>query len=187
MENHPPSNDLTLIQRVIEQDDAALAMLYDKYGAHVYGTALHILRNQVLAEEATQDTFMKVWKQSNRWDPERGQLKTWLMTIARYTAIDRLRAEKRESPWTAIGLDDMLNLIGQSNVIDDNIWFDAKQVEGLLKHLSTEQREAINLAFINGMSHSEIASKLRTPLGTIKSRIRDGLQMLKGLCLHESE
>lgn len=186
MENQIPSNDMTLMQRVMEQDDTALAVLYDKYGAHVYGTALHILRNQVLAEEATQDTFMKVWKKSNRWDPQRGQLKTWLMTVARYTAIDRLRAEKRESPWTAIGLDDMLNLIGQTNVIDDNIWYDAKRVEELLQHLSSDQREAINLAFVNGMSHSEIASKLRLPLGTIKSRIRDGLQMLKGLWLHET-
>jgi len=187
MKNHLPSNDILLIDRIRNHDELALADLYDKYGAHVYGTALHILRNQVLAEEATQDTFMKLWKQSARWDPDRGQLKTWLMTIARYTAIDRLRAEKRESPWTAIGLDDMLNLVGQSNVIDDSIWYDKKHVEGLLQHLSQEQREAINLAFLNGMSHTEIASKLKLPLGTIKTRIRDGLQMLKGLWLHETK
>lgn len=179
------SVDENLMQRIIDCDNTALAELYDKYGAHVYGMTLHILRNQELAEEATQDTFMKVWKQSTKWNPERGGLKTWLITIARYTAVDRLRAEKRSSPWTAIGLDDTLNLVGQSNVVDENIWYDANHAKELLKELSDEQREAINLAFFNGMSHSEISNYLKTPLGTVKSRIRDGLRVLKGLWSHE--
>ena len=187
MEKKLSDGDEHLIQRIVDCDNSALAELYDKFGAHVYGMTLHILQNQVLAEEATQDTFMKVWKQSAQWNPERGSLKTWLLTIARYTAIDRLRKEKRQSPWTAIGLDDMLNLIGQPNVVDENSWYDINHVKKLLEQLSDDQREAINLAFFRGMSHSEIAEVLKTPLGTIKSRIRDGLQTLKGLLSYERE
>ena len=182
-----PSDDEALMRRIIARDNTAIAELYDRYGARIYGMAYHILQNQTLAEEATQDTFMKVWKKSAQWDSERGRLETWLMTIARYTAIDRLRLEKRESPWTAIGLDDMLNLIGQPNVIDEKIWYDADHIRDLLNQLKQEQREAINMAFFGGMSHSEIASKLKLPLGTVKSRIRSGLQVLKGLWTHEPE
>ena len=180
-------DEARLIKRINARDHSALAELYDHFGAQVYGITHYILQNRVLAEEATQDTFLKIWNQSARWDPQRGRLAPWLMTIARYTAIDRLRQEKRESPWTAIGIDDLLDLIGQPGAIDENIWYDAKHVESLLSHLSAEQRQAINLAFFYGMTHNEIATRLELPLGTVKSRIRDGLQMLKGLWLHEAE
>jgi len=179
--------DEILMRRIEKQDNKAFAELYDRFGARVYGMTYYILQNQTLAEEATQDTFMKVWTKATKWDPKRGALITWLLTIARYTAIDRLRIEKRETPNIAIGLDEMLHLIGQTNVIDENIWYDKKVVENLLKELTPEQRESIELAFFQGLTHSEIAEKLDLPLGTVKSRIRDGLQMLKGLWLHESE
>lgn len=187
MTEQPPVNEELLMRLIARHDHSALAELYDHYSRYVYGMAFHILQNKVLAEEATQDTFMKVWKQSTRWNPERGALKTWLLTIARFTAIDRLRLEKRESPWTAIGLDDMLNLIGQPNVVDESIPFDIQQIKQMLGQLSEEQREAINLSFFHGMSHNEISQTLKTPLGTIKSRIRDGLKIMRGLLLHDTE
>lgn len=182
-----PSDDERLMQRIDAGENAALAELYDRFGSRVYSLSYHILQNQALAEEATQDTFMKIWTQATRWDSERGRLVSWLMTIARYTAIDRLRLEKREVPDNCIGLDDMLHLIGQKNVIDDHIWYDMTIVNRLLDHLSAEQRETINLAFFHGLTHREIASYLELPLGTVKSRIRDGLHKLKGLWLHETQ
>lgn len=185
MKQQTTPDDAALMARIAQRDNTALAELYDRFGSRVYGIAINTLQNRALAEEATQDTFIKVWTQSARWDPARGQLAPWLLTVARYTAVDRLRKEKQESPWTAIGLEELLGLIGKPNVIDENIWYDAKRVEDLLRELTPEQREAINLAFFHGLTHTEIAARLQTPLGTIKSRIRDGLTMLKGLWLHE--
>lgn len=187
MNKQQHSNEEMLMRRVTSKDHTALAELYDQFGSAVYGITHYILQNQVLAEEATQDTFMKVWKQPSQWDPKRGSLKTWLLVIARYKAIDRLRKEKRQSPWTAIGLDDMLHLIGQPDVVDENIWYDANYAKELMKELSEDQRLAINLAFFKGMSHREIAETLKTPLGTIKSRIRSGLNTMKGLWTRERE
>jgi RNA polymerase sigma-70 factor (ECF subfamily) len=110
-----------------------------------------------------------------------------VLTIARYTAIDRLRKEKRQTPLTAMDLDHMLNLIGQASVVEKTGWFDAELLRNLLQELPSEQMQAIDLAFFQGMSHSEIAARLDQPLGTVKSRIRQGLQTLRGLWLSETE
>lgn len=169
-----------LIRRIQTQDQTALSILYENYGGLVYGMALRVLQNTTLAEEVTQDVFMKVWKQAHQWDSQKGKFSTWLLTITRYTAIDRVRKEERRTPDVSVDLDKMLNLIGQEGVIDAG-WADSQVMRELLAQLSDVQREAIDLAFFKGMTHDEIASHLDTPLGTIKSRIRQGLINLKQL------
>src|SRR5262245_16062871 len=90
------SSDFELVRRIQAQDEDALAALYDRYADLVYSFALRTLQNSALAEEATQDTFVKIWYHADSWDPARGQFCSWLLTITRYTAIDRLRKEQRQ-------------------------------------------------------------------------------------------
>lgn len=182
MTPNPQVNVDDLIRRIQARDQSALSELYQQYGGMVYGMALRVLQNTILAEEVTQDVFLKVWKQPENWDSQKGKLSTWLLTIARYTAIDRVRKEERRTPDMSIDLDTMLDLIGDEGVIRPD-WVDSQLMRRLLAQLSDVQREAIDLAFFKGMTHDEIAIYLKTPLGTIKSRIRQGLMTLKQLWL----
>ena len=174
--------DLRLINRILRRDETALSELYAHYGAQVFGITLHVLQNRALAEEATQDTFLKIWNSAHNWDAQRGNLSTWILTIARYTAIDVLRREQRQVAASAVELDEMLVIVGQPG----GEALDGALMKSLIAQLPPDQIEAIELAFFKGMTHQEIAAYLRQPLGTIKSRIRSGLQMLRGIWLRET-
>lgn len=174
------SNESQLLKRIKDRDQSALSDLYQNYGGLVYGMALRTLQNETLAEEVTQDTFLKVWNQPDRWDAKKGRFATWLMTIARYTAIDRIRREERRTPDVSVNLDTMLNLIGEASVTREG-WADSRLMRNLVSQLTDVQVEAIDLAFFKGLTHEEIAEHLDIPLGTIKSRIRQGLIKLKQL------
>ncbi|MCC6612403.1 MAG: sigma-70 family RNA polymerase sigma factor [Anaerolineae bacterium] len=187
MPDATPPEEIALMRRICARDQSALAALYDQYAGIVYGITMRVLQNTTLAEEATQDTFMKIWKRAEDWDAERGKLVTWVLTIARYTAIDRLRKEQRQSPWTAIGLDDLLNALSSSGPVDSERFFDAQVLQRLIRQLPDDRIKVIELAFFRGMSHSEIAEFLQEPLGTVKSRIRQGLFDLKALWLQSQE
>lgn len=174
-----PPEDVRLIERLLRRDQTALAELYDRYSSQVYGLTVYILRDTALAEEATQDTFMKLWNSAANWDMTRARLGTWLLTLARYSAIDRLRREKRQTPGVALDIETMVVLIDQAGIHDA----DAALVQSLIAQLPPDQIQTLELAFFQGMSHSEIATHLDEPLGTVKSRIRSGLQTLRGLWL----
>ncbi len=176
------SDEAQLIKRIIHKDQAALSELYQRYGGLVYGLALRVLTNSTLAEEATQDTFLKVWNQAYTWDGNKGKLSTWLMTITRYTAIDRLRKEQNRSP-ASVALDDIEDLIGKRSFMDTPQGQDRQLLRSLMSRLPNEQIQVIELAFFQGLSHSEIADELTLPLGTVKTRLRLGLQKLKVLWL----
>ncbi|MBK8024535.1 MAG: sigma-70 family RNA polymerase sigma factor [Chloroflexi bacterium] len=177
--------DLRLINRILKGEEAALSELYVRYGAQVFAIALYVLGEQALAEEATQDTFLKIWHNAGKWDIERGELSTWIKTIARYAAIDVLRREKRQPATVALDLEEMLNLIGISDTPRSGESSEEELLKSLIAQLPSDQVEAIELAFFKGMTHNEIAVHLHQPLGTIKSRIRIGLQVLRGLWLQE--
>lgn len=169
--------DLNLIQRIRRQDQNALLELYQAYGALVYGLALRVLQNPGWAEEITQDIFLKVWQQPERWNPALGQFNSWLLTITRNAAIDRLRKERRPAA----------NLLeqGESPSITlnahDTLWYDGQVLRKLMEQLPNEQRQLIDLAFYQGYTHSELAENLNLPLGTVKTRLRMGLQKLRTL------
>jgi RNA polymerase sigma-70 factor (ECF subfamily) len=150
--------------------------LYQMYGSLVYGLALRVLQNPGIAEEVTQDIFLKVWQQPERWNPALGQFSSWLLTITRNAAIDRLRKE-RHAPVQSM---DYLEPVSRSQGIDSQ-WFDGQVLVNLLEQLPVEQRQLIELAFYQGFTHSELAERLRLPLGTVKTRLRMGLQKLKNL------
>lgn len=168
------------MEKIGQGDQSALMQLYARYGNAVYGLALRILHDTGLAEEVTQDTFLKVWKQSERWDADKGKLSSWLLTVARHTAIDRYRQLQRRLP-PGIPLEDAETALGQTAVVDTQQWADGQLLARLLTQLPSEQAQLIQLAFFQGMSHSELAESLELPLGTVKTRLRLGLQKLKGL------
>jgi RNA polymerase sigma-70 factor (ECF subfamily) len=176
-------SDIELMQRVAERDQSALSELYGRYGGPVYSLTLRVLQNSTLAEETTQDIFLKVWNQAESWDPSKGQLISWLLTIARYTSIDRLRKESRQPALTETALDDMPNILATRGLVDDPRWQDGRLLRSLMTQLPNEQIQVIELAFFQGLTHSEIAESTKLPLGTVKTRVRLGLQKLKNLWL----
>lgn len=174
-------SDSHLLQGVEQRDQKAFLTLYERYGNLVYSLALRVVRHQVMAEEVTQDVFLKVWQQPARWNPALGQFSSWLLTITRNAGIDRLRKERRH--WTpAYDYIDPLVEAGEKGAISENpYWFDGLLLARLLQQLPTEQRQLIELAFYQGYTHSELAENLQLPLGTVKTRLRTGLQKLRTL------
>jgi RNA polymerase sigma-70 factor, ECF subfamily len=174
-------NEVQLIRRIAARDQNALSELYNAYGGMVYGLTYRILQNSTFAEEVTQDIFLTVWNQASRWDATRGTLAAWVLSIARNAAIDRLRQEQRRPLRTALDLDEMLDFVGGNSTVDDPAWHDGRLLRSLMGRLPTEQAEAIQLAFFEGLSHTEISDRLKLPLGTVKTRVRLGMMKLKDL------
>lgn len=179
--------DVALMLRIVNQDQAALMELYERFGGQVYGLTLRVLQDPQLAEEATQDTFLKVWHKSEQWDISRGQLSSWLLTIARYAAIDRLRREQRHSSSTGPYLDSLADHASTPAAFGDRRWIDGQLLRQYITTLPQEQALVIELAFFHGMTHSELAEHLQWPLGTVKTRLRSGLQKLRSLWIESQE
>lgn len=172
--------DVELMQRIEVQDQDALMLLYGRYGSYAYSLALRILRDPGLAEEATQDAFLKIWHKSAFWDEQKGHLSSWLLTITRYAAIDRLRKEQRHTG-RAAQLLDTLDDPATSSSPGGRLWLDGQLLRELIAQLPQEQAQVIELAFFQGYTHSELAGLLDWPLGTVKTRLRLGLQKLRSL------
>lgn len=170
--------DIALQSQLMQQNQAALLTLYRRYGGLVYSLALRTLRRPGLAEEVTQDVFLKLWQQPERWNPALGQLSSWLLTITRNAAIDRLRREGRHhtDDWQPHD-----EAEPGPNTLDLGAWTDGQLLRDLLKQLPPEQRDLIELAFFRGYTHSELAEGLGIPLGTVKTRLRAGMQRLRTL------
>lgn len=158
-------------------DRAALRALYAAEAARLFGVCLRILRDRAAAADATQDTFLRIWDRADRFDPARGAARAWLAAIARHVALDLARARGRELP-----SDDPE--LGDAPVEDDptamlDATADATRLRACLEVLEEKNRRSILLAFVDGLSHAQIAARLETPLGTVKAWIRRGLASLK--------
>lgn len=172
-------NDEELLQAVAARNHDALMTLYRHYGNLVYGLALRVLRQPQLAEEITQDIFTKVWQRPERWNPAYGQFSSWLLTITRNAAIDRLRREERhrtESYGT-----EYEQPPSTAHFVDEPLWYNGQLLRKLMIQLPAEQRNLIELAYFSGYTHSDLADRLELPLGTVKTRLRIGLQKLRKL------
>jgi RNA polymerase sigma-70 factor (ECF subfamily) len=182
---HQSSADGALIARIAEGDEEALGSLYDRHSGSAYSLAYAVARNSADAEEAVADTFLQAWRRASSFDPRRGSVAAWLMTIARSRALDTVRARgrrgrvRREVERMAVdGAGAAWSPATDPPDMADELH--ARRLAGrLLSELSDEQRRAIELAYLGGMSHSEIAAELGEPLGTVKTRIRTGMQKLR--------
>jgi RNA polymerase sigma-70 factor (ECF subfamily) len=145
----------------------------------VYSLALRIVRDQSDAEDVVQEVFSQAWRLASRYDLSRGTVVGWLLTLSRSRAIDRVRARKSRPEPTSD--ETLLETLPATLVADEQMsWAgQAKQVRAALEGLSLLQRNAIELAFFEGLTHAEIAARLELPLGTVKTRIRQGLLTLR--------
>jgi len=163
-------DDAVLIARLRGGDQSAMSDLYDRYSAVVYGVALRVLGDTMAAEDVLQEVFLQLWRRPNSFDPGRGRLAPWLAVIARNRAIDVLRKRPAEDDIeiqpisTGINLEDAA---AQRMAIE--------KVRAVLSGLPAEQRRTLEMAFFEGMTHTEIAAKTGEPLGTVKTRIRSAL------------
>ena len=169
-----------LVARAAGGDQMALAALYDETSALVYGLALRILRDQYAAEDVTIDVYAQVYRQVSSYDASRGTPSAWLLTLTRSRAIDRLRQEaqrrEREEPLEATTRLPALTDGPEECSATTEL---RRLVQRALALLTPEQRQVIELAYYSGLSHNEIATKLGQPLGTVKTRIRTGMLLLR--------
>ncbi len=174
-------DDLQLLRAIASGDQQAFMQLYQQYCNLVFSLALRVVRHQVLAEEVTQDVFLKIWQQPDRWNPALGQFSSWLLTITRNAAIDRLRKEQRHIAPNTAATEPLFDQATEASVSDNPLWFEGQLLARLIHELPIEQRQLIELAFYQGYTHSELADRLQLPLGTVKTRLRSGLQKLRVL------
>jgi RNA polymerase sigma-70 factor, ECF subfamily len=174
--------DEALVREVALGDEGAVAALYDRYGSILLGLLVRILGSRAEAEDVLQETFLQVWQRAAQFDPERGRAFTWLVTIGRSRAIDRLRSNRTRGRASDVTIDDAQRDAGAVAADDEVIRTERREiVERALGELPGEQREALLLAYLDGMTQTEIASRLGQPLGTVKTRTRSGLLKLRGL------
>ena len=170
-----PETPEDLLALVARGDRAAFDRLYDRYADAVYGLVRRVLRDPAQSEEVTQEVLVDLWRTATSFDPERGSASTWVMTIAHRRAVDRVRSAQastlRDTRVALLGEEPAYDIVAET--VEHRM--ESEQVVRALKDLTDLQREAVTLAFYGGYTHVQIADLLGVPLGTVKTRIRDGL------------
>jgi RNA polymerase sigma-70 factor (ECF subfamily) len=168
------TSDQSLVTAIRSGDEGAMAALYDRYSPIVYSVALRVLQDTAAAEDVLQEVFMQLWRKPEAFDASRGNLAAWLAVIARHRAIDALRRRRPEN--------DIENVVVS---VEPDLASDADRSRAMAKvrdalgAMAAPQRSALEMAYFEGLTHSEIADKTGEPLGTIKTRIRTGLLSLR--------
>ena len=178
--------DNELMDRLCGRDLRAFEALYDRYGDLVYSVALRVVGDTYVAEDITQDVFLRVWRRPEQFDLQRGKFVTWLLSVARNRSIDERRSHGRRLRHEALpSAAEEEDVLPSAHDLDDPalatlLEDDRQAVRRALEVLPPEQRLAIHLAYFGGMTQQEIANKLGQPLGTVKTRIRLGMQKMRG-------
>ncbi|HTW48785.1 MAG TPA: sigma-70 family RNA polymerase sigma factor [Acidobacteriaceae bacterium] len=176
------ASDSALVEKMMAGDESALAALYDRYSGMLFAMLVRILRDRQAAEEVLQDLFLQLWRNASSFDASRGSLPAWLMVIGRNRAISRLRRRDSQEvledveAWPANAVPSSLDIEHETQRT-----LLAEKLRSAMAALPREQREAVELAYFEGMTQTEIAERTGSPLGTVKSRVRAALQSLKEL------
>ena len=170
--------DAELLARIGTGDQHAIEILHERFSPGMYAVAMRVTRSERLSQEAVQDAFMAVWQDPRRFDPARGSLGPWMFTLARYKAIDAVRREAAAKRQTA---EVDLELYEAPDDVHDEVWrgLRRERLNDAIRSLPEDQRRALSLAFIQGLTHVEVAERERIPLGTAKTRIRTALLRLR--------
>jgi len=169
------SSDATLVVQLLHRDVSAFEQLYDRHSRIVYALVLRILQQASTAEEVVQDVFLQLWRNAGQYQSDRGPFVPWLLTLARNRALDHLRLKserQRRREDQADELPAIAKTPEYEKALDEKRR--AERVRSLIGTLSAPQKKAIEMAYFEGLSHSEIANALQEPLGTVKSWIRNG-------------
>lgn len=180
----PPPADLDhrareLLLRVAQGEQAAFSSLYDLIAPRMLGLVRHVLRDHSQSEEVTQEVLLEIWQTATRFDPNKGKAVTWMLTMAHRRAIDRVRSSQSSRDRdTRIGIRD---LDREFDSVSENveIRLEHEMVAKAMTRLTHLQRQAVELAYYGGYSHSEVAAMLSVPIGTVKTRLRDGMIRLR--------
>ena len=168
-----------LLRRSARGDEAAFADLYDATSRRLFGLVLRIVRDHAMSEEVTQEVYLDVWRQAARFDPQRGSAMSWLMTIAHRTAVDKVRASEASRRRDDAHATTHQDIDFDTTAETAQTSLEAQRVRRALATLTDAQRAAVELAYLGGYTHTEVARLLDLPLGTAKTRIRDGLIRLR--------
>lgn len=179
-------DDQALLARIAQRDEASIGVLYERYSALVFSLLLRIVGDREVAEELLQETFFHAWRGASTYDASRGPVASWLVTIARNRGIDELRRGRRQPRPVPHGGQTESEFLRWPDPVADVAgqgWADMRRAEvtAALRQLPTSQRIALELAYFEGLSQSEIAARLQEPLGTVKTRVRLGLRKLRQL------
>jgi len=168
-----------LLSLVAQGDQAAFAKLYDQMAPRVLGLVRRLLRDHAQSEEVTQEIFLEIWQNATRYDSSKGGASTWIMTMSHRRAVDRVRASQSSRDRdTRIGIRDYdADYDNVSETVQTRI--EHERVEKAMQRLTELQRQAVSLAYYGGYSHSEVANLLSVPIGTVKTRLRDGMIRLR--------
>lgn len=168
------TSDVVLVTAIRSGDQGSMAALYDRYSSIVYSVALRVLQDTGAAEEVLQEIFMQLWRNPGAFDASRGNMAAWLAVIARNRAIDALRRRRPEN-----NIEDVVVSVEHDLASEADRSRTMERVRGALQMMPAPQRSALEMAYFEGLTHSEIAGKTGEPLGTIKTRIRAGLLTLR--------
>jgi RNA polymerase sigma-70 factor (ECF subfamily) len=168
-----------LLRRSGRGDEAAFAELYDATAARGYGLAVRVVRDPAQAEEVTQEAFLEIWRTASRFDPARGSAVSWILTLVHRKAVDRVRSAEASTRRDTTYHQGNQTVEHDSTAEAAQASMEARRVRQALGSLTEVQREALELAYFKGYTHTEVASMLDLPLGTAKTRIRDGLIRLR--------
>ena len=168
-----------LLGRVAQGDREAFAELYDRTASRVFGLVKRLLRDHSQSEEVTQEIFLEIWQNAGRYDAGKGGAMAWMLTMTHRRAVDRVRASQASRDRDArIGIRDLAR---EFDSVAENveIQIESERVKVAMKRLTELQRQAVSLAYFGGYSHSEVAQMLKVPVGTVKTRLRDGMIRLR--------
>lgn len=178
----PHDNDVELLKAVAAKDEAALGHLYDRYRLILFGVLVRILNSREEAEDVLQEVFLQVWRRAADFDENRGRPFTWLVTLARSRGIDRLRSLAARERVAVAGANEASESEQVSDAATDAIRSEQRDVvNSALSQLPEEQKRPLMLAYFDGLTQSEIATRLGAPLGTVKTRMRSGMMKLREL------
>ncbi|MCH8346117.1 MAG: sigma-70 family RNA polymerase sigma factor [Chloroflexi bacterium] len=175
--------DEELMRRLFHKDKQAFEAIFDRYGDLVYSTALRVLRDAHLAEDISQEIFVRLWRKPESYVAERGRFLTWLISVTRNRAVDEIRSRGRRLRHETASPEEQEREIpaGEANdpALNAQLAEQARTVRAALTELPPEQRQVIELAYFGGLTQQEISDQLDQPLGTVKTRIRLGMQKLR--------
>ncbi len=168
-------DEKALLERVARKDSRAFEAIYERYGRSIYSVAMGMLRDAAAAEEVTQDVLLSLWRTAAAFDPKKSAARTWILSMAHHKAVDavRRRRVRAAEPLSESMVDD-LDVAGQALRA-----VEGARVRDALGALSAAQRQALALAYYEGLTQQEIAARLSVPLGTVKTRMRDGMLKLR--------
>ncbi|VAW41283.1 hypothetical protein MNBD_CHLOROFLEXI01-1673 [hydrothermal vent metagenome] len=178
--------DQQLLHKIIRREEAALSVLYDRYGRLLFSVAYHLVGNKALAEEIMLDIFRRVWEKAGSYRKDRASVRTWLTSMTRNRAIDMLRRESVRPERDSVSWEELLvepPTASRSPELVVSHQIEMQKVHTALAELPKEQQDVLTMAYFYGYSHSQIANQLELPIGTVKTRIRLGMQKLRQILL----